>query len=126
MKHQIMRQGKICTALQTLNTLPFVLALANEMAWTVYALAIRDWYIIVPNALGSLISTFLFLNSFGLGIEQNRSRDIITGTYVALAGLLLAAAIIVNMVITSHIIVQQIWGYLGAKKQTTKSAGECC
>lgn len=94
--------------------MPFVMAMANCVAWTAYSFLIDEWFLAIPNALGCLIAMFLFLNSFGLGVPSNRARDQTTLVCLILSVVLFTAAIIERMVITSLDTKKLIWGYTGA------------
>ena len=91
------------------------MAMANCVAWTTYGFLTDDWFLIVPNALGCLIATFLFMVSYGLGMPDRRSRDQLTLAFMLLALLLFVVAILERMVLSSLNTKQQLWGYTGAK-----------
>lgn len=95
----------------SLNPLPFVMAMANCVAWTTYGFLTDDWYLIIPNSLGCLIGTFLFLVSYGLGMPDKRSRDFLSLAFMVLALLLFVVTILERMVVTSLDTKKQLWGY---------------
>lgn len=101
--------------LQSLNPLPLVMAMANCVAWTTYGVLTDDWYLVIPNSLGCLIATFLFLVSYGLGMPDKRSRDMLSLAFMLLAVLLFVVTIIERMVVTSIDTKQKLWGYTGER-----------
>lgn len=100
--------------LQALNTLPFVMTMANCVCWTSYAFLIEDWYLVIANSLGFLIGLFLFLTAFGIGVPDVRARDRVHAVCVTDAVVLLTVAILERMVITTQSAKEQLWGYTGA------------
>lgn len=95
----------------SLNPLPFVMAMANCVAWTTYAFLIDDWYLVIPNSLGCLIASFLFLVSYGIGMPNQRARDMVSLAFMVLGLLLFTVAILERMVVDSLDTKKQMWGY---------------
>jgi hypothetical protein len=98
---------------QSLNPLPFVMAMANCVAWTTYAFLLEDWYLVIPNSVGCLIAAFLFLTSHGLGMPDRKARDQLSLACMVLTVLLFVVSILERMVITSLEAKKQMWGYTG-------------
>jgi hypothetical protein len=112
--HLFSDKRSLCqSVVQSLNPLPFVMAMGNCVAWTPYGFLTEDWYLIIPNAVGCVIATFLFLISYGLGMPDRRSRDQISLAFMVLTVLLFVVAILERMVITSLEAKTQLWGYTG-------------
>ena len=110
--------------MQSLNPLPFVMAMANCVAWTSYSFLIEDWFLIIPNSLGCMIATLLFLVSFGLGVPERRSRDTLTLAFMVLVVLLFSVAIVERMAVTSLEVKKQLWGYTGVHPTYTPLKGD--
>lgn len=89
------------------------MAMANCVAWTTYAFLIDDWYLVIPNSLGCLIASFLFLVSYGIGMPNQRARDMVSLAFMVLGLLLFTVAILERMVVDSLDTKKQMWGYTG-------------
>lgn len=90
------------------------MAMANCVAWTTYAFLTEDWFLIIPNSIGCLIASFLFLVSYGLGMPDRRARDMLSLAFMLLAVLLFVVTILERMVVTELDTKKQMWGYTGA------------
>lgn len=112
---------------QPLNTLPFVMTMANCICWASYAFLIDNWYLAIFNSLGFLIGLFLFLMAYGVGVPDVHVRDRVHAVCVIDAVVLFTVTIIERMVITSQSAREQLWGYAGALTQTaTSSSTHAC
>lgn len=101
-------------SVQALNTLPFVMTMANCVCWTAYSFLIDDWYLAVANSIGFMIGLTLFMLAFGIGVPDVRARDRVLAVCVADAAVLFTVSIVERMVLTSQGAKEQLWGYTGA------------
>lgn len=75
-----------------LNTIPFQLMILNALGWIMYGIALKDWFVFLPNVFGFTFGLYYSYSTFRYSETSSQIltlRLLITGTFliVFLSGL---------------------------------------
>lgn len=98
--------------------MPYIFIIANCISWACYAFVTQDIYVFIPNTLGLMVGSYLFLVSYGL-IRDQAQRDKMITVAMPLVFVMLMVAAIERLYLGDSPATfserKQLWGYTGAR-----------